>query len=50
MEGTPVTTNNALATVLALETSPDDTVDVTVLRDGRERTVRLTLGAREDAT
>jgi serine protease Do len=50
MEDTEIGTSNALASFLALETSPGDTIDVTVLRDGREQTVDLTLGAREDAS
>lgn len=35
-----------LSNYLALETSPDDTVPVTVIRDGEEQTVDLTLGRR----
>jgi S1-C subfamily serine protease len=48
MGSTPVPTREALASYLALETSPGDTIDVTVLRDGEERTVELTLGSRPD--
>jgi len=48
MDGTPIPTREALASFLALETSPGDTIDVTVLRDGEERTVELTLGSRPD--
>ena len=46
MEDTPIPTRQALATFLALETSPGDTINVTVLRDGDEQTVELTLGSR----
>lgn len=48
MEGSPVPERQALSTILALETRPGDTVSVTVLRDGTERTVELTLGSRPD--
>ncbi|ELZ23764.1 serine protease HtrA [Halosimplex carlsbadense 2-9-1] len=48
MGGAPVPTREALASYLALETSPGDTIDVTVLRDGEEQTVELTLGSRPD--
>ncbi|WP_459193918.1 S1C family serine protease [Halosimplex sp. J119] len=48
MDDTPTPTREALASFLALETSPGDTIDVTVLRDGEERTVELTLGSRPD--
>ncbi|WP_218927233.1 S1C family serine protease [Halosimplex rubrum] len=50
MDGTSIPTREALASFLALETSPGDTIDVTVLRDGEERTVELTLGSRPDPT
>ncbi|WP_436924638.1 S1C family serine protease [Halosimplex amylolyticum] len=50
MDGTPIPTREALASFLALETSPGDTIDVTVLRDGEEQTVELTLGSRPDPT
>ncbi|WP_123534049.1 S1C family serine protease [Halosimplex salinum] len=48
MEDTPIRTRQALASFLALETSPGDTIDVTVLRDGEEQTVELTLGSRPE--
>ncbi|WP_436931200.1 S1C family serine protease [Halosimplex halobium] len=48
MGGTSIPTREALASFLALETSPGDTIDVTVLRDGEERTVELTLGSRPE--
>ena len=46
LDDTPIPTREALASFLALQTSPGDTIDVTVLRDGEERTVELTLGSR----
>jgi len=48
MDDTPIRTSRGLSSFLALETSPGDTIDVTVLRDGEERTVELTLGSRPD--
>jgi S1-C subfamily serine protease len=48
MDDTPIEQQEALSTFLALETSPGSTVDVTVLRDGREETVELTLGSRPE--
>jgi S1-C subfamily serine protease len=44
--GTAVRTQADLGSYLALETSPGDTVSVTVLRDGTEETVEVTLDAR----
>jgi len=49
LDDTPVPTNNALASFLALQTSPGDTVAVTVVRDGQRRTVDLTLASRRSA-
>jgi len=46
MEDTTIRTRQDLASFLALETSPGDTIDVTVIRDGAEQTVELTLGSR----
>ena len=46
LDDTPIPTREALASFLALRTSPGDTIDVTVLRDGEEQTVELTLGSR----
>ncbi|GGN90084.1 S1C family serine protease [Haloarcula pellucida] len=46
LDDTPTPTRQALATFLALETSPGDTVDVTIVRDGQTRTVELKLGRR----
>ncbi len=48
LDGTEITTLNDLSTFLALETSPGDTITVTVIRDGSETEVDLTLGAIED--
>ncbi|QLG27048.1 trypsin-like peptidase domain-containing protein [Halorarum halophilum] len=48
MGGTEVETMADLSNVLALDTSPGDTIPVTVIRDGAETTVDLTLGARPD--
>jgi S1-C subfamily serine protease len=46
MDGVTIATRQDLSTFLALETSPGDTIDVEVLRDGRRQTVDLTLGSR----
>ena len=46
MNGTPTPTLEHLSTFLALETSPGDTIDVRIVRNGNERTVELTLGSR----
>ncbi|MFC7250621.1 S1C family serine protease [Halomicroarcula sp. GCM10025324] len=46
LDETPTPTRQALATYLALETSPGDTIAVTLLRDGTELTVDLRLGNR----
>ncbi|MFB6151407.1 MAG: S1C family serine protease, partial [Haloarculaceae archaeon] len=48
MDGTAIGSQQALASFLALETRPGDTIDVTVLRDGAETTVQLTLGSRPE--
>ena len=48
MEDTPIPQQEALSSFLALETSPGDTIEVTVIRDGEERTVDLTLGERPE--
>ena len=44
----PIPDDHALSTYLALQTDPDDTIDVTVLRDGSETTVELTLDRRPE--
>jgi S1-C subfamily serine protease len=46
MDGTPIPTQQALSSFLALETRPGDTIEVEIIRDGRRRTVEVTLGAR----
>jgi len=46
LDGTPIPDRHALSTYLALETSPGDTIEVRLLRNGRLRTRDLTLGAR----
>ena len=44
--GTVVDDSDMLSTLLALETAPGETVSLTVLRDGHETTVEVTLGSR----
>ena len=48
LDGNRIETTGQLGTYLALETSPGDTIEVTVIRDGQERTVDLTLGTRPE--
>jgi serine protease Do len=48
MEDTPIPQQEALSSFLAIRTSPGDTIEVTVLRDGREQTVDVTLGSRPE--
>ena len=48
IDGTVIQTRQDLGTFLALETSPGDTVTVTVIRDERTERVRLTLAARPE--
>jgi len=48
IDGTVIQTRQDLGTVLALETSPGDTVTATVIRDERTERVRLTLASRPD--
>ena len=45
---TPIPDRQALSRFLALQTRPGDTIDVGIYRDGRRRTVRLTLGSRPE--
>ena len=45
-----IPTRQDLSAFLALETSPGDTIDVGIIRDGRRRTVQLTLGQRPPPT
>jgi S1-C subfamily serine protease len=46
LNGTPIPDTDALSRTLALETSPGETVPVTVIRDDEEVTVDVTLGSR----
>jgi len=48
MGGQPIPTEQALSTFLALQTSPGDTIEIEVIRDGERTTVTLTLGARPE--
>jgi len=48
VDGTAIGTFEDLASHLALEMRPSDTIDVTILRDGEEQTVALTLSARPE--
>jgi len=43
-------TTERLSAFLALHTRPGDTIDVTVLRNGEEQTVELTLTSRDEGT
>ncbi|WP_247001918.1 S1C family serine protease [Halosolutus gelatinilyticus] len=43
-----ISNQDRLSSVLALETSPGETIDVEVIRDGERRTVELTLEARPE--
>jgi S1-C subfamily serine protease len=49
MDDTPTPTRQELSTFLALETSPGDTIDVEIIRDGERQTVELELGDRPPA-
>ncbi len=46
IDGEPIPDRHALATHLALETSPGETIDIRLWRDGTETTESLTLDAR----
>ena len=46
VDDTTIETSETLGSYLALETSPGETVEVTVLRDRREQTVQVELGTR----
>ncbi|RKD97556.1 S1C family serine protease [Halopiger aswanensis] len=46
LDGTEIASLEELSSYLALETSPDETISVTVIRDGQEQSVELTLGTR----
>ncbi|KDE57931.1 serine protease [Halostagnicola sp. A56] len=49
LAGEAVPNQDALSARLALETSPDETIDVTVVRDGERTELEVTLAAREDS-
>ncbi|ELZ07498.1 S1C family serine protease [Natrialba aegyptia] len=46
LNGEPVPDRHAFSTYLALETSPGDTLSLTLWRDGRETTAEMVLGER----
>ncbi|WP_076608137.1 S1C family serine protease [Natronorubrum thiooxidans] len=46
IDGVPIPDRHALSTYLELETSPGDTIEIDIWRNGSEMTVSLTLGAR----
>ena len=48
VNGTPVNNTDELSRTLALETRPDETVPITVIRDGEEVVVEVTLGELPD--
>lgn len=48
LDGADIRTRQELASHLALETDPGDAMDVSILRDGIEQTVELTLGSRSN--
>jgi len=48
MDGTRIDTRNELSTFLALETSPGDTISVTVIRNDERQEVDLALGDRPE--
>jgi Trypsin-like serine proteases, typically periplasmic, contain C-terminal PDZ domain len=48
MGRTDIRTQQTLSTFLALETSPGDTIELTILRDGDREQVLLRLGSRPD--
>ena len=48
LSGQRIDTRQQLSSYLALRTSPGDTIDVTVRRDGERRTLSLTLGTRPE--
>lgn len=48
IEGTQMNSFEDLASYLSLQTQPEDTITLTILRDGSEQTVDLTLAARPE--
>ncbi|WP_394328377.1 S1C family serine protease [Natrinema salaciae] len=49
IDGEAIPNQPALSSYLALETSPGDTIEIEIVRDGEPQTVELTLEARPDA-
>lgn len=49
IDGREIADSNAFSSYLALETSPGETVSMTVIREGVEQSVSVTLGSRNDA-
>ncbi|RRJ30074.1 S1C family serine protease [Halocatena pleomorpha] len=48
IEDTPINSRQELASFLALQTSPGDTVQISVIRNGTRETVSVTLGTRSN--
>ncbi|ELZ01943.1 S1C family serine protease [Natrialba asiatica] len=48
IEGEPIPNEDRLSTVLALDTSPGDTIEIEIIRDGDHQTVELTLEERPE--
>ena len=48
VEGVPMESFEDLASYLALQTRPGDTIQLTILRDGMQQTVELTLASRPE--
>ncbi|UPM44585.1 trypsin-like peptidase domain-containing protein (plasmid) [Halocatena salina] len=48
VEDTPINSRQELASFLALKTTPGDTIQITVIRDGTRQTVSVTLGTRSN--
>ncbi|ELZ03751.1 S1C family serine protease [Natrialba aegyptia] len=48
IEGEPIPNEDRLSTVLALDTSPEDTIEIEIVRDGDHQTVDLTLEERPE--
>jgi serine protease Do len=49
IDGEEIPNQDRLSSTIALETSPDQTVEIDVVRDGEEQTVELTLDSRPEA-
>jgi len=50
IDGQPITSFDALTTYLARSTEPGQKVELTILRDGKQQTISLTLGKRPATT